>query len=176
MIFTASSLEGVRLIEPERREDERGFFARTWCQREFAGQQLRSSLVQCSVSFNRRAGTLRGMHYQEPQHAEAKLVRCTRGAAYDVVVDLRRDSATYLQWDGFEISADNGLAIYIPEGCAHGFLTRADDTELLYQMSEFHHPESAAGFRYDDPTFRIQWPEQIRVASSRDLEYPDFQP
>ena len=122
------------------------------------------------------AGTLRGMHYQEPQHAEAKLVRCTRGAAYDVVVDLRRDSITYLQWDGFEISADNGLAIYIPEGCAHGFLTRADDTELLYQMSEFHHPESAAGFRYDDPTFRIQWPEQIRVASSRDLEYPDFQP
>jgi dTDP-4-dehydrorhamnose 3,5-epimerase len=176
LIFIGTRLQDVWLVAPERHEDERGFFARTWCEREFSVRQLGRRFVQSSVSFNPRSRTLRGMHYQRPPHAEAKLVRCTRGAAYDVVVDLRKDSPTYMQWGAFELTMHNGMAVYIPEGCAHGFLTLADETEMLYQMSDFYDAQSAAGFRWDDPMFRIQWPESIGNISSRDLEYPDFKP
>jgi dTDP-4-dehydrorhamnose 3,5-epimerase len=164
------------MIEPERFEDGRGFFARTWCREEFAAQGLNADLVQCNISFNIQRGTLRGMHYQKPPHAEAKLVRCTQGALYDVVVDLRRDSATYLQWFGTALSAENRNALYVPEGCAHGFVTLEDHTEVLYQMSASYDTASAAGVRWDDPAFSIAWPIAPTVMSDRDRNYPDFQP
>ncbi len=168
MIFSETKLKGVYLIEPERHEDERGFFARTWCQREFEGHGLNPSLVQCNVSFNRKKGTLRGMHYQIPPHAEAKLVRCTRGAGFEVVVDLRPGSPTHRRWVGIELTAENRWMLYIPGGCAHGFQTLADSTELFYQMSEFYHPESARGVRWDDPAFGIEWPLPVTVISEKD--------
>ncbi len=175
MIFTETKLKGTFIIEPERREDERGFFARTWCQQEFVAHSLNPRLVQCSLSFNKRKGTLRGMHYQAAPHEEAKLVRCTMGAIYDVTVDLRPDSATFKQWLAVELTADNRRALYIPEGLAHGFQTLCDNTEVFYQMVEFYHPEAARGVRWDDPTFGIIWPEaHTRILSARDQAYPDF--
>ena len=147
MIFTETRLAGAYLIEPERIEDERGFFARTWCRDEFERHGLNPRLVQCNVSYNARRGTLRGMHYQAKPHEEAKLVRCTRGAIYDVIVDLRPDSPTYRQWVAAELTAENRRMLYIPEGFAHGFQTLADETEVFYQMSELFHPESARGVR-----------------------------
>jgi len=175
MTFTATSLEGVVEIQLQPHSDERGFFARTWCQREFDEQGLNSKLVQCSLSFNTRKGTLRGMHYQAPPHAEAKLVRCSRGALYDVVIDLRPDSPTYKQWIAVLLTADERNMVYVPEGCAHGFLTLADETEVFYQMSEFYDPEAARGVRWNDPAFQIVWPAPIALISERDQGYPDFE-
>ena len=174
MIFRATAIDGVWVVEPERFEDERGFFARTWDTREFADRGLNGRLVQCSVSYNGRRGTLRGLHYQAAPHEEAKLVRCTAGAVYDVAVDLRAGSRTLCRWVGVELSARNRLALYVPEGCAHGFLTLADDSEVAYQMSEFHDPDASRGVRYDDPAFAIDWPGDVVVANERDRSYPDF--
>src|SRR5215472_12246959 len=175
MIFHASKLRGVFEIHLEPRSDERGFFARTWCQREFESNKLNPKLVQCSVSFNSRKGTLRGMHYQAPPFEETKVVRCTRGAVYDVVVDLRLDSPTYKDWIAVVLTADKRNMVYVPEGCGHGFLTLEDKSEIFYQMSEFHSAESTRGVRWDDPAFRIAWPEKVEVISERDRTYPNFQ-
>ncbi len=176
MIFKETKLKGVFVIEPERLQDERGFFARTWCQKEFEAHGLNLHLVQCSISFSKKKGTLRGMHYQAAPHEEAKLVRCTMGAIYDVITDLRRDSTTFKQWAAAELTADNYRMHYVPEGFAHGFLTLKDRTEVFYQMSQFHVPTSARGVRWDDPAFGIRWPIAVQVISDRDKSYPDFTP
>jgi dTDP-4-dehydrorhamnose 3,5-epimerase len=175
MIFTATKLAGAYVIEPELIADDRGFFARSWCTKEFVAQGLNPQLVQCNISFNRRRGTLRGMHYQASPYGECKLVRCTAGSIYDVIIDLRPDSATYTQWVAVELSSANRQALYIPEGLAHGFQTLTDETEVLYQMSEFYHPESARGVRWDDPKFQVPWPIVEITISDRDRQYPDFQ-
>ena len=175
MIFHETKLEGTFEIQLEPRSDERGFFARSWCQKEFEDKRLNHRLVQCSVSFTSRKGTLRGMHYQEPPHAEAKVVRCTRGAIYDVVVDLRPYSQTYKDWVAVVLTAEMRNIVYVPEGCAHGFLTLKDNTEVFYQMSESYHPEYARGVRWNDPAFRIVWPSKVEVISERDQAYPDFE-
>jgi len=174
MIFVETPLKGAYVIDPERLADERGFFARTWCRQEFEAHGLDSGLVQCSISFNHKRGTLRGMHYQVAPQAEAKLVRCTAGAIHDVVVDLRRESSTFCGWFAAELSADNHKMLYIPEGFAHGFLTLTDNTEVFYQISEYYVPESARGVRWDDPAFAISWPAYPIVISQRDSSYPDF--
>ncbi|MEL6772486.1 MAG: dTDP-4-dehydrorhamnose 3,5-epimerase [Bacteroidota bacterium] len=176
MIFDETTLAGAFLLRPERHADERGHFARTFCRREFEAHGLEPIVAQCSVSFNDAAGTLRGMHYQAAPHGEAKLVRCTRGAVYDVIIDLRPDSDTYGQHFGAVLSADNGHALYVPEGIAHGFLTLKDRSEVYYQMNTFHEPEAARGVRWDDPAFNIHWPQPVRVIKERDASYPDFVP
>ena len=175
MIFQKTKLPGVFEIHIEAKPDERGLFARTWCQEEFASQGLSARLVQCNLSFTTRAGTLRGMHYQVAPHEEAKLIRCTRGAIYDVVVDLRHHSPAYKDWVAVELTAEKRNMIYVPEGCAHGFLTLQDGTEVIYQMSEFWNQDSARGVRWNDPAFQISWPAKIEVISERDRTYPDFQ-
>ena len=172
MKFQPTPLAGAYLIELELLEDERGFFARSFCQNEFRAHGLDTALAQCNVSFNRKRGTLRGLHYQAEPHAEAKVVRCTRGAIWDVIVDLRKGSATARRWHAVELTADNRRALYIPAGFAHGFQTLAEDSEVLYQMSEFYHPESARGVRWDDPTLAIPWPLKDPVMSPRDREFP----
>ena len=175
MIFRETKLKGAFIIEPERLEDERGLFARTFCEEEFKAHGLNSRVVQCNISFNKKKGTLRGMHYQVAPHEEAKLVRCTRGAIYDVIVDLRPDSPTFKQWVAVELTADNHRMLYIPEGFAHGFQTLEDNTEVFYQMSELYHPESARGVRWDDPVFGIEWPKiHHRIVSEIDQRYADF--
>lgn len=174
MRITETKLKGAVLVEVERFEDERGFFARTWSQREFAAHGLNPRLVECNISFNKKKGTLRGMHYQAAPHGQAKLVRCTAGAIYDVIIDLRRESPTFKQWVAVELTAHNRLMLYIPEEFAHGFQTLSDDTEVLYQMSEFYAPESARGVRWDDPAFGIEWPPDERTIIARDQQYPDF--
>jgi dTDP-4-dehydrorhamnose 3,5-epimerase len=174
MRFHQLPVTGVFLVEPERREDERGFFARTWCQSEFAAHELDTRLVQCSISASRQKGTLRGMHYQTYPHPETKVVRCTRGAIYAVVADMRVNGLTFQQYTTAELTDENHHGLYVPAGCAFGFLTLVDNVEVLYQMSEFNHPESARGFRYDDPSFRIVWPEAPAVVSERDLKHPPF--
>ena len=174
VIFTKTTLPGAYLIEPERLEDARGFFARTWCQQEFAAQGLNSHLVQCNLSYNHRRGTLRGMHLQIAPHPEAKVVRCTRGALYDVIIDLRPHSPTFTQWIAATLTADNRHMLYVPAGCAHGFQTLVDETEVFYQMSACYHPDSARGVRWDDPTFGVAWPIPNPVMSERDRTYPDF--
>ncbi len=174
MIFTPLELAGAWLIEPEFISDERGSFARTWCAREFEEHGCNSRLVQCNISVNRLRGTLRGMHFQCERHAEAKLVRCTRGAIHDVIVDLRSDSPTYRRWMACELSDDNHRMLYIPEGVAHGFQTLTDNSEIFYQMSREHHPESSAGFRWNDPAIAISWPLPLGPISLRDLMWPDL--
>ncbi len=174
MIFTDTQLQGAFVIEPEQVEDERGFFARAWCQREFEARGLNPRLVQCSISSNKMKGTLRGMHYQVKPHQEAKLVRCTRGAIYDVIIDLRPDSSTFKQWMAVELTEDNRRMLYIPEGLAHGFQTLEDSTEVFYQISEFYAPECARGIRWNDPAIGIRWPSGELIISSRDQSYPDF--
>lgn len=174
MIFHETKLRGVFEIQPEPKCDERGFFARTWCQKEFEEKGLAPTVVQSSVSFNARKGTLRGMHYQAQPHAENKLVSCTKGAIYDVVVDLRPASPTFKSWIGVTLTAANRRMVYVPEGCAHGFLTMQDETEVFYQISEFYNAESARGVRWDDPAFQIVWPGPAEVISERDRTYPDF--
>jgi len=175
MIFREAKLPGVFEIDLQVKPDARGFFARTWCQEEFAAHGLSTKLAQCSVSFNTRKGTLRGMHYQVAPHAETKLVRCTRGAIYDVVLDLRPRSPKFMDYIGVVLTAEKRNMIYVPEGCAHGFLTLEEGTEVFYQVSEFQSPESARGVRFDDPAFRIAWPEKIAVISERDRNYPNFE-
>ena len=175
MKFTAAGIPGAYVIELDRLEDERGFFARTFCRDEFSAHGLDSSFVQCNASFNVRKGTLRGMHYQEKPHDEAKLVRCTRGAIYDVIVDIRSGSPTYKRWFAVELAAANGTMLYIPEGIAHGFQTLEDGSEVFYQMSEMYHPESARGLRWNDPAFAIRWPLDAPILSQRDAGYPDFE-
>ncbi len=175
MLFTETKLKGAYLIELEIFEDERGYFARSWSQREFEEQGLDARLAECNISFNKREGTLRGMHYQDEPHGQAKLVRCTRGAIFDVIVDLRPDSATFRQWVGFELSPDNGRMLYVPEKFAHGFQTLADNSEVFYQMAAPYAPESAKGVRWDDPAFNIEWPPtKERIIIARDRESPDF--
>jgi dTDP-4-dehydrorhamnose 3,5-epimerase len=174
MIFTELALKGAYLLELTPVHDDRGFFARTWCQQEFSSYGLNPSFVQCSTSYNKLRGTLRGMHFQLPPHQEAKLIRCVQGAIYDVVVDLRPQSDTFGNWYGIELSATNRKAIYVPAGFAHGFLTLSDDAEVLYQISEYFHQDSASGFRWDDSRFGIQWPIEITTMSLRDKNYPDF--
>jgi dTDP-4-dehydrorhamnose 3,5-epimerase len=176
MTFHNTKLPGVFEIQLEPRLDERGFFARSWCQREFEEHGLNPHVVQCNVSFNTRKGTLRGMHYQMAPYPETKIVRCTHGAIYDVAVDLRSQSPTFKQWFAMVLSAVNRRMLYIPEGCAHGFLTLEDQTEILYQMSEFYHPDAACGVRWNDPAFQIAWPAKVEVISTRDRSYPDFEP
>ena len=174
MIFAETSLKGAFVLELEKREDERGFFARSWCREEFAAHNLNPAIAQCNVSFNRSKGTLRGMHYQAVPFEEAKLVRCTAGAVYDVIIDLRLDSATYKQHIAEVLSAANRRMLYVPEGFAHGFQTLEDDTEVFYQMSQVHSPEHARGVRYNDPAFGIRWPIGEPVIAGRDRNYPDF--
>ena len=175
MIFTETKLPGAFLIEPERIEDERGFFARAFCAREFEERGLMPRFVQCNISFNKHKGTLRGMHYQAEPHQEAKLIRCTAGAIYDVALDLRTDSATFRQWVAVDLTAQNRKMLYIPEGFAHGFQALEDDTDVFYQMSEDYHTESARGVRWDDPAFGVVWPPiEKRIISSRDDAYPPW--
>ena len=176
MIFRETVVPGAFVIEPERLRDERGFFARTWCVRECAEHGLNPQVVQCSISVSEKKGTLRGLHYQAAPHAETKLVRCTRGAIYDVIVDLRADSPAFLRHFAVELSAENHTMLYVPEGVAHGFQTLADDTEVAYQMSAFHALAHARGVRWNDPAFAIAWPPGERIISERDRSYPDFAP
>lgn len=174
MKFTETKLRGAFIIDPEVIEDERGFFARTWCRRESEAFGLSPDWVQCNVSFNRAKGTLRGMHYQAPPMEEVKLVRCTRGAIYDVIIDLRSQSETLRQWVGVELTAENHRMMYVPKGFAHGFLTLQDQSEVFYQMSQFYSPEHARGVRWNDPAFGIEWPSGVSVVTDRDRAYPNF--
>ena len=174
MIFIETALKGAVLIEPEKHKDERGFFARTWCSKEMAAQGLNAHLSQCNISFNRKKGTLRGMHFQAPPYAEAKLVRCTAGSVYDVIIDIRAESATFKQWYAIELSAANYKMLYIPKNFAHGFLTLENNTEVFYQMSEFYHPDHARGIRWNDAAFSVKWPAEISLISEKDQSYPDF--
>jgi len=173
MRFLATALPGVHILEQERHADARGYFARTWCARELLGQGLDASLSQSSVSFNHKKGTLRGLHYQAPPFSEVKVVRCTRGALFDVAVDVRPDSASFCKWVGVELSADNGRALYIPKGFAHGFYTLVDATEVEYFISTEYRPEAARGLRYDDAFFSVAWPGLVSVIAERDRDYPD---
>jgi dTDP-4-dehydrorhamnose 3,5-epimerase len=172
--FSETSLPGAFLIALDRRDDERGSFARTFCEREFEAHGLPTRFPQCNLSHNRVRGTLRGMHYQAAPHREAKLVRCATGAIHDVIVDLRAGSPTRLRWAGFDLSAAEGEALYIPPGFAHGFLTLEDATDVFYQMGEFYVPEAARGFRWNDPAFSIQWPFPPVTMSEKDGAYSDF--
>ena len=174
MHFLETRLQGAYIIEPERKEDQRGFFARVFCVEEFGAQGLETKLVQCSISFNRQRGTLRGMHYQAAPHEEVRLVRCTMGAVYDVVLDLRPASPSFRQWIAAELSGENRRMVYVPKGFAHGFLTLEDNCEVFYQMSEFYHHENAGGVRWDDPAFGIQWPGSVELISEKDRRFKDF--
>ena len=175
MIFTETELPGAYVIDLEPREDERGFFARTWCANEFAEHGLTTRLVQCNLSFNPTVGTLRGMHFQHAPHAEVKVVRCTRGALYDVIIDLRPGSSAFKHWIAVELTANNRRGLYVPEGFAHGFQTLVRDTEASYQVSEFYTPSAEGGVRWNDPAFGIDWPHaDERVISEKDSNWPDF--
>lgn len=174
MIFTKTNLEGAWIVDIKRLEDERGFFARTFCQNEFRDHGLNPCVAQCNVSYNKRKGTFRGVHLQVSPYREAKLVQCISGSIYDVIVDLRPESQTYLQHLGLTLTADEHRMLYIPEGFAHGFLTLEEETNVFYQMSEFYAPESARGFRWNDPSFEITLPTDVNVISERDANYPDF--
>jgi dTDP-4-dehydrorhamnose 3,5-epimerase len=174
MFFTATDLEGAYTIDPQRFEDNRGFFACTWEANEFEKQGLVSRVVQVNLSYNRTKGTLRGMHFQHAPYAETKLVRCTRGAIVDVIIDLRPDSPSYKRWISVELSAENRRALYIPEGFAHGFQTLVDDVEVMYQVSQFYTPSAASGVRYDDPAFNITWPLPVTEISPKDTTWLAF--
>lgn len=176
MRFLATDLAGAFLIELEEHHDERGFFARAWCAHEFEVHGLRSTIAQVNVSYNATKGTLRGLHYQVPPSAEAKTVRCTRGAIFDVIVDLRRDSPTYMRWLGVKLNATQRNMLYVPEGFAHGFQTLEDETEVLYLMSNFHDPQTARGIRFDDPAFAIKWPLPVLSISEKDARWDRFSP
>ena len=176
MIFKETELQGVYVIEPTRFEDERGFFAPSFSQREFEDKGLNGHFVENNISYNRRRGTLRGLHYQAAPYGQAKLVRCTRGAIFDVVVDLRPDSPTFRKWISSELTAENRLLLYLPEDMAHGFQTIEDDTEVFYQVSDFYRPEAYKGLRWNDPAFGIEWPmAEERIMLPRDSSYPDFE-
>ncbi len=174
MQFRETPVAGAFVIEPERRVDQRGFFARVFCERELGDRGLERSVRQINTGFSPRTGTLRGMHYQLDPHAEVKIVRCVRGAAFDVVVDLRPGSPSYTRWYGIELTADNGLQLYVPKGTAHGYLTLKNDTEVVYSTSSPYAPDAARGVRYDDPAFAIAWPTEVRVISDADSSWPLF--
>lgn len=175
MRFEETPLKGAFLIEPDPHGDDRGFFARMWCREEFLAHGLDTGIEQCNLAFNQRAGTLRGLHYQHEPHAEVKLVRCTRGAVWDVIVDLRPDSPTYTRWHGEVLSADNRAMLYVPAGFAHGYLTLTDSAEIFYQVNERYHPDLEDGVRWDDPAFRIEWPKAGPfILSSKDRSWPDY--
>jgi dTDP-4-dehydrorhamnose 3,5-epimerase len=177
MTFRELELPGAFLIELDRIEDERGFFARTFCRDEFAEHGLATEIVQANTAFNRRNGTLRGMHFQAAPHEEAKLVRCTRGAVYDVIVDLRRDSPTFTRWVSVELTVEKDTMLYVPEGFAHGYQTLEDETETSYLMSQRYEPSAGRGVRWDDPAFGIEWPDEgDRTMNERDRTWPDFSP
>ncbi len=172
MKFVETPLQGAYIIELEPVEDERGFFARSWCEDEFRAHGLNAKLAQCGISFNKKRGTLRGLHYQEKPYEEVKLVRCVKGAIYDVILDIRPGSDTFKQWTAVELTGDNRKALYVPKGFAHGFQTLEDHTEVLYQISEAYHPEYARGVRWDDPSLEIIWPLQTECVASRDASFP----
>jgi dTDP-4-dehydrorhamnose 3,5-epimerase len=177
MVFTETKLQGAFIIEIERLEDERGFFARAWCEKELAAHGLNVHWVQANIAFSKQKGTLRGLHYQIAPYEEAKLMRCIRGAMYDVIVDLRPEFPTYLQWLGVELTADNHKALYVPEGCAHGYQTLVNDTETFYPVSQFYSPGFERGVRWDDPAFGIEWPETDEcIISAKDKSWPDYLP
>lgn len=176
MRFRETPIAGAWALEPERRVDERGYFARTFCRRELAGHGLDLEFVQANTGFSERAGTLRGIHFQAAPHLESKLVRCTRGAVYDVVVDLRPESPTFTRWFALELSAENGLALYVPAGCGHGYQTLTDGAELYYQASAYYAAESARGARYDDPALGIEWPLAVTAISAADCAWPYLTP
>ena len=182
MIFTETPLQGAYIIEIEPIEDERGFFARSFCRKEFEAHDLNPDLVQCNISLNKKKGTLRGMHYQTSPYEEAKVVRCTMGAIYDVIIDIRPDSPTFKQWHAVELTSprsswavDGYRMLFIPEGFAHGFQTLEDNTEVFYQMSEYYHPKAARGICWDDPMFQISWPLKNSIMSEKDQQYPLFE-
>lgn len=175
MIFIETKLNGAYIIEPEKLEDERGFFARMWDKEEFQKHILNSNLVQCSVSFNKRKGTIHGMHYQTKPYEEAKIVRCTRGKIFDVIIDLRSDSLTFKEWFGVELSLDNYKTLYVPEGFAHGYQTLEDNTEIFYQISTIYNPSFAKGIRWNDKNLKIKWPLKETIISDRDKFLPDLE-
>jgi dTDP-4-dehydrorhamnose 3,5-epimerase len=174
MRFTPTELAGAYVIDIEPRADDRGFFARTWCQNEFAQHGLVATIAQANMSYNHKRGTLRGMHFQRAPHAEVKIIRCTRGALYDVIIDLRPESPSYKRWIGVELSAANYRMLYVPEGFGHGFQTLEDDTEVAYNVSQFYTPGAEGGVRYNDPAFGIEWPLPVSVISEKDAAWPDF--
>jgi dTDP-4-dehydrorhamnose 3,5-epimerase len=176
MIFKETRLKGAFVIEIEKFEDKRGFFAHTFSRDAFESNGLTSRLVNTNISFNKKRGTLRGMHYQVAPYEETKLIRCTRGAIYDVIIDLRPDSPSYRNWVEVELTADNYRLLYVPEQCAHGFQTLDDNTEVTYQVSQVYSPESARGVRYDDPAFKITWPLKVEVISDQDAKWPHWSP
>ncbi len=171
MIFSETALAGAYVVDIDRREDNRGYFARMFCMEEFSARGLQSMVAQASLSFNAKSATLRGMHFQYPPAAETKYIRCTRGAVLDVIIDLRPESPTYLRHLAVELSAENGRGLYVPERFAHGFLTLVDDTELTYLISESHTPNAEGGFRYDDPMIGVAWPLPVSVISERDTRW-----
>ena len=173
MIFTETPIAGAYLLDPEPKGDDRGFFARAWCEREFGARGLTARFVQCNNSFSRDRGTLRGLHYQADPHGEVKLMRCIRGAVYDAIVDMRPGSPSYLRWFGVELSADNRRALYVPAGCAHGYETLAYGSEVLYPVSAFYVPEAERGVRWDDPMFGVTWPLPPAQLSEKDRRWPD---
>lgn len=176
MIFTEGPLPGTYIIDPDRKADERGYFARIFCQREFAHHDLTQDLVQANLSHNHKRGTLRGMHYQSAPHQEVKVVRCISGALYDAIVDVRPDSPTYGQWMGVELSAENGRSLYVPEGFAHGYITLSDDTVAMYFVSAFYTPGAEGGIHYDDPAIGIEWPIPVSQISEKDQGWPPLAP
>lgn len=174
MIFTETKLKGAYIIEIKRINDERGFFGRSWCKQEMEDHGLNGNVVQSNTSFSKTKGTIRGMHYQKHPYEETKMIRCTKGAIYDVIVDLRKESPTYLQWLGIELTEDNYKMLYVPEKFAHGFVTLKDDSEVTYLVTEFYTPGAEAGLRYNDQNLKIDWPVEISVISEKDLSHPDF--
>jgi len=175
VIFEETPLKGAFVIRLKQLEDERGFFARSYCQKEFEDHGLTARILQANVSYNKKRGTLRGMHYQISPYEETKLVRCTRGAIYDVIIDLRKDSPTYKQWFGIELNSENHTMLFVPESFGHGFQTLADHTEVTYMVSQFYTPGSERGIRWNDPAFGIQWPANVQVISSKDANWDDYQ-
>ena len=177
MKYTETKILGAFIIEPEKMEDERGYFIRGWCKSQFDARGLASNFVQFNISSSKKAGTMRGLHYQIPPHQETKLIRCTKGALYDVIIDLRMKSPTYMQWLGVELRADTYKMLYIPEGLAHGFLTLEDNTEVFYPASQIYYPLSERGIRWNDPNFDIKWPKtDVRILSEKDKNWPDYSP
>jgi dTDP-4-dehydrorhamnose 3,5-epimerase len=175
MIFTETKLKGAFVIDLEKRGDDRGFFARVFCRNEFEAHGLNSFVAQANTSYSKQCGTLRGMHFQRAPHQEAKLVRCTRGALHDVIVDLRRDSPTFREWVGVDLTAENYRMLYVPEGFGHGFQTLSEDTEVTYLVSEYYEPQAEGGVRFNDPAFGIEWPVEVTEMSEKDRNWPDFE-
>ncbi len=174
MIFTETSLQGAYLLEIKKLEDERGFFGRSWCKNEMEAHGLNGNVVQANTSLSLHRGTLRGMHFQKHPYEETKLIRVTRGSIFDVIIDLRPASPTFKKWFGVELNEGNYKMLYVPEGFAHGFLSLRDNTEVTYLVTQFYTPGAEGGIRYDDPAFGIEWPERVRVISSKDKDHPDF--